>query len=340
MLSATTSPDVGPSALAPSSPACVNATFVTLLTGVRYAAAAACLPKQLRFVNSTCPLLLVYNDADSSLPLPMLRDAYGAHRMLPLRRLKARYNRTRHARHEAPPVSGAGRRLFATAAEAANTHQKLWLWALPIKGRAVFLDIDILLFRNIDALLEIAPTPQTDGRPGLGAVTCKSKYGERYFNSGVLVFTPSLRALEQLLMYQHFASGLWHGHVPHLGDAWPNICAPIDDPFRAVRMFPNSSRPLGECRNRHGPGRQPGMMSKACESKLTDQSIFNSVFTRHTAIPRSFNLAAGNVDEPTNRIMHFVGEPKPWSDNPFSGRSSEPLRRHATQEWRRRCLPA
>ena len=42
-----------------------GATFVTLLTGSRYAAPAACLPVQLRAVNSICRVLLVYNDADA-----------------------------------------------------------------------------------------------------------------------------------------------------------------------------------------------------------------------------------------------------------------------------------
>ena len=41
--------------------ACASATFVTLLAGKRYATAAACLPRQLRQVQSACPILLVYS---------------------------------------------------------------------------------------------------------------------------------------------------------------------------------------------------------------------------------------------------------------------------------------
>ena len=58
--------------LASTSTPC-NGTFVTMVSGARYAAAAACIPHQLAFVNSQCPLLLIYDeDADTSLQLPAL----------------------------------------------------------------------------------------------------------------------------------------------------------------------------------------------------------------------------------------------------------------------------
>jgi len=60
------------SMLASTSTPC-NGTFVTMVSGARYAAAAACIPHQLAFVNSQCPLLLIYDeDADTSLQLPAL----------------------------------------------------------------------------------------------------------------------------------------------------------------------------------------------------------------------------------------------------------------------------
>ena len=208
---------------------------------------------------------------------------------------------------------------------------------MPLAGRAVFLDIDIIIFRNIDELLHIIPQQKSDGGPSIGAVTCKSKYGERYFNSGVLVFTPSLRVLSRLLQQAHYASGLWHGHVPHAGDAWPQICAPMHDPYAARRLFPNSSHPLADCRSRYGPGRQPHMMQKACESKLTDQSIFNAVFPTHMSLPRSFNVDPSIRNNVSCHIGHFIGEPKPWSAKPFAGRGKSPLRKQATDEWRSRC---
>ena len=72
--------------------ACGNATtFVTFITGARYATAASCLPQMLRNVGSRCPLLLIYNDADTELPLSRLKQAYGKGQMVPLSHLKAHY---------------------------------------------------------------------------------------------------------------------------------------------------------------------------------------------------------------------------------------------------------
>jgi lipopolysaccharide biosynthesis glycosyltransferase len=76
-------------------------------------------------------------------------------------------------------------------------------------------------------------------------------------------------------------------------------------------------------------------MTKACESKFTDQSIFNNVFGNHVLIPGSFN------DERRFRlngshIIHFVGEPKPWQVVQKS-RRLEPARFNASRLWRHRC---
>jgi hypothetical protein len=255
--------------------------------------------------------------------------------MLPLSLLKARYKWP-------PPrpraqVPAAGRRLFSSS-EAYNTHLKLWLWALPTTHRVVYLDIDILILRNIDALLDVVPPTLPDGSPGLGAVTCKSKYGERFFNSGILVLTPSLRTLERLLELGRFASAPWNGHIPRPADKWPDICAPRDDPVAAKRLFPNNaSHSLAACRQHYGPGHTPSKMIKACESKLTDQSILNTVFHSHASLPRGFNMQYGDLDANSSAIVHFVGEPKPWSLNAMTGRGKEPARRNATARWQRQC---
>ena len=310
-----------------------NATFVTLLSGERYASAASCLPKQLAQMNSSCPLLLVFNDKDSSIPLDKLRSAYsGRHSMLPLSTLTMR-----HPAHEQSTRS-SGRMLLSTSREATTTHLKIWLWALRLPGRAVFLDLDILLVRNVDELLRIQPENRANGAPGIGAVTCKSKYGDRFFNSGIFIFSPSLRTLGHLLELARFASSPWNGHIPHRGDRWPKICSPPEDPWAAKRLFPNASKPLAECRNHYGPGKQPSRMTKACETKLTDQSIFNAYFHTHTLLPKGFNLASYSPSEVNHHIVHFVGEPKPWSGTPFSGaRARDPQRQHAIKEWQRRC---
>lgn len=313
--------------------ACANTSFVTLVTGSRYAVAAACLPRQMQMVDSACPILLVYDDADDLLPVSLLRSSYGEKNMIPLSHLKRRYSNWHNTMSIDSGVMNR-RRLYGTT-ETHNTHQKLWLWALPMKT-AVFLDIDMLVLRNIDSLLDVRFN-ESAIRDEVGAVTCKSKYGDRYFNSGLMVLQPSLHVLKKLLVIDRWASPPWNGHIPHGNEKWPDICSPANDPEAASREFPNVSNPLAACRNKYGPGRQPGMMSKACESKLTDQSIFNHVFTRHLGLPHSFNDAAHfRID--VSHIVHFVGEPKPWSHS-RSRRGLEPMRANATREWQRRCAP-
>ena len=113
-------------------PACADANYVTLLSGKRYAAAAACLPHQLRRVGAlVCPILLVYNDTDPSLPIRMLTSAYGKEHMVPLSQLHERFEQFRVERqHKTFSGPAHGRRLF-DASEVQNTHHKLWLWAIP-----------------------------------------------------------------------------------------------------------------------------------------------------------------------------------------------------------------
>ena len=325
----------------PSSPAsaCSNGSFVTLITGARYAAAAACLPRQLAMVGSACNMSLVYDDTDAAMPVSMLQKAYGSDNMFAISALKARYfewlNGTKtktdthphqHAKH--------GRRLYE-GQETHNTHDKLWIFALPMK-LAVFLDIDMLILREVDSLLSMEEQIPPDG---IGACTCKSKYGARYFNSGLLVFRPSFKMLQRLLAIDRWASSPWNGHIPHANEKWPDICAPADDPTAHHRMFPNATSSLHECRNKYGPGRQPGMMAKACESKLTDQSIFNHVYTSHAAVNGLYNDAHHYMLD-RSHIVHFVGEPKPWNTRGYNPKHNVNEQRwNATKEWQLRCAP-
>ena len=316
-----------------SSSAC-NGTFVTLVANERYAAPAICLHRQLRIVHTACPVTLVYNDR-VQLPLAQLASTYGASNLVPLSVLIKRYRD--FARPPSSTPATTGRRLFDGHHEVSNTHLKLWLWALPV-ARAVFVDIDVLVLRNVDSLVEteLPAAPARGGIPGIGAVTCKSKYGSRYFNSGLLVFAPSLQALRALLEVERFATHPWYGHIPHAGERWPDVCSPRDDVNAYERLFPNASHPLSECRNKYGPGRQPSKLSKACESKYTDQSVFNQVYRQHTTLPGSFNDANGFRLQ-TAHIVHFVGEPKPWDPAALRGRGADPARSNATRLWRRRC---
>ena len=312
--------------------ACNQTVFVTLLANERYATPAICLHRRLRQLGSTCPLLLVYEDA-ATLPMTRLRSTFGSDHLHKLSNLRQRYREydprpNALTREPSNGIWNGGRRLFE-GGEVGNTHLKLWLWALPV-ARAVFLDIDMFLVRNVDSLLRVPVHGNS-----VAAVTCKSKNGDRYFNSGMLVFSPSLHVLRKLLETARWTNEPWHGHVPHTSEKWPDLCSPPDNPRKAWELFPNSSNPLRDCRGKYGPGRQPGMISKACESKYTDQSIFNQVFTSHAVVPGGFNdYRYFNVNG--SHIVHFVGEPKPWSTS-FKGRGAEPARHKVALLWQKAC---
>ena len=160
--------------------------------------------------------------------------------------------------------------------------------------------------------------------------------GNRFFNSGLLVFKPSMRTLRRLLEVERWVNWPWNGHVPRSGDRWPDICAPRDDPGKSARLYPNKSNPLAFCRALYGPGKQPGLIAKACESHYTDQSIFNYAFPYHALVPGSFNDAS-RFDIDAAHIVHFVGEPKPWDSKFATGRAASPARFNASTLWRQRC---
>ena len=82
-----------------------------------------------------------------------------------------------------------------------------------------------------------------------------------------------------------------------------------------------------------------GFINKACETTFTDQSILNHVFGfRRARLPTSYNdynrFLTGSA-----RIIHFVGEPKPWD----LGKAKDPKRRlvggrlNASRLWLQRC---
>tara|TARA_B110001452_G_C14926471_1_gene323968 strand:- start:180 stop:515 length:336 start_codon:yes stop_codon:yes gene_type:complete len=79
------------------------------------------------------------------------------------------------------------------------------------------------------------------------------------------------------------------------------------------------------------------MMSKACESKITDQSIFNIVFRAHALVSGSYNDNRYFDITGTSHIVHFVGEPKPWQEIGKHSRVAKPHRFNASRLWQSRC---
>jgi hypothetical protein len=183
-----------------------GATFVTLVANESYVQGALCLVRSLERVRSACPLEVVVADLPAD-ALAALSVGFNASRIRPLSELRRRLDRyeqrmlSRHVKEEEQRQAAGGRRLLQQPPKprsagvlrntrelkraggwARRTHQKLLLFALRGFQKAAFLDIDMLLVRNIDALLE---------QPAFSAVAALP-YSVSSFNSGVFVFEPSL----------------------------------------------------------------------------------------------------------------------------------------------------
>lgn len=166
-----------------------GAAFVTLVANETYVEGALCLLRSLERVHSACPLELVVADPLPADAMSALASAFNASRIRPLSELRRRLDRYKQKHGSAgrrlalaPGALRSTRQLQRAGGWARRTHQKLLLFALRGYRKAAFLDIDMLVLRNIDALLE---------QPAFSAVAALP-YSTHSFNSGVFVFEPSL----------------------------------------------------------------------------------------------------------------------------------------------------
>ena len=182
------------------------AAFVTLIANETFVPGALCLARSMQRVHSRCPLVLAVADPLPAAAMAELRTAFNASLIRPLSELRSRVDHYKQLQ-----ASSAGRRLAATAALkttrqltraggwARRTHQKLLLFGLEGYRRAAFLDIDMLVARNIDAILDQPPFAAVAALP----------YSTTSFNSGVFVYEPSLStaaALDDLSLRATFGS--------------------------------------------------------------------------------------------------------------------------------------
>lgn len=176
-----------------------------------------------------------------------------------------------------------------------------------------------------------------------------------HFNGGVFVFRPSLAVMVRLAFTARFIFFPWRGFIPHalrwrIGyaprdrsppprDLWPDICAPVGDELAFSRNFSS----FRACRLHHGGSPAAAELSLrmplACEPKHTDQSVFNFHFAdgeqryweeldpRYNVgwrngrfcRTRNANRSATQIADdpcPDAALVHFVGEPKPWTRPP------------------------
>lgn len=290
----------------------------------------------LNVVGTRCPMVLVLDDlrreAFSPEAVSLLRSAYGKHNIVYLTHLYGRVlNFT--ASHSVQ-LAPRGRRLLSSssvlsrmpraAAWGSTTHQKLLVWALPGLHRAVFLDLDLLILRNIDGLTferlpppdGTAPLTSPDGREEPFSAVAALPYSTKFFNSGVFAFRPSLATAAAL--YQ--LSG------------------------RATFKKGSSTPPTAL-------GALPPVLIKAALERfhLTDQSVLNHYFKgRWRPLPFGFN--AGVKIRSADRklwnqlevaVIHFVAAPKPWELVRFDTSTTDHVQKAGLWplhlRWRRQC---
>ena len=303
-------PDPKLLSLLPTPPACADsAAFVTLIANVTFVPGALCLASSLRRVRSKCPLVLVVADPLPAEALTQLRAGFNASLILPLSRLRQRVHAYKQScskdedgcaektpsfqastlRQGDPQFKdGPGRRLASALRStrqltrdggwARRTHQKLLLFALEGYRRAAFLDIDMLVARNVDAILNQPPFAAVAALP----------YATKVFNSGVFVFEPSLAvaaALDDLSLRATFGGIRAHKGRGHNG---------ADPPIRirgAGERFELSDQSI---LNHHFRGRWR-QLPYGYNMGVKTRSVNRKLWARVEVA-----------------VVHFVHRPKPW----------------------------
>lgn len=236
--------------------------------------------------------------------------------------------------------------------------------SLSLSTQVVFIDLDVLVMRNLDELLRVPRPIDFSAAPA-----CVQYNGEAFVNGGVFRFRPDLATAVRMTQVRRLLLYPWRGFMPN--GAWGHVCAPHDgcahaSCLAAQRLFPNATNPFLACRLAHKGSFNPGgRILPKCEPSYTDQTIFNEVFRRNrkrTAemLPPRFNwalksrfqnesacalaphlqgLCPFNVPNDT-AIVHFMGHPKPWakpSQRTAKGSTSQAKGAVGNRLWRERC---
>ena len=306
-----------PSACAP------NATLVTLVANESYVAGAVCLRQSLRRVGCLCPLLLVVADPLPPAAMSALSGAFHDSRIVHLSSLRQRvdsFERLQYSSGRRLAALQSTRQLGRAAGWARRTHQKLLLFAIEGYRKAAFLDIDMLIVQNVDALLDQSPFAAVAGLP----------YTTKSFNSGVFVFEPSLQVAAALNSLSLRAT------------------------FGAARV-PKGLEISGRAASRASPTASPVRIRGAGERfELSDQSILNHHF-KGTWRPLPYGYNLGVKTRMANKklwrtidvaVVHFVHRPKPWEatlaveGSPMSLLVRKMGIEALTNAWRYHCLGA
>ena len=299
-----------------------NSAFVTLVANETYVNGAICLRKSLQRVKSACQLELVIADPLPSDAMSRLSETFGTDRVRSLSDLRRRLDRyeqraltkrvhdQEHGEEHGRRLKESGelkntRQLTRAGGWARRTHQKLLLFAMKGYKKLAFLDIDMLVLRNIDALLE---------QPAFSAVAALP-YSTSSFNSGVFVFEPSLATAASLDDLSQRAT------------------------FKPVRPSTDGSPSMIRIR---GYGERFALSDQSILNHHYKSSWRKLPFGYNLGVKvRQVSPKMWNKIELA--VIHYVHRPKPWEatladrESPMSKLARklgiEPL----TQAWRYRC---
>ena len=297
-------------------------SFVSLLTTDAYVEAALCLHTQLRLLKSTCPLVLVYDDAYlSAAALSRLQQSFAANHLLPLssliERSAAQIARARQTVCTSRKCAKGGRltnNSYRASGGLLEVHsvKKIWLWALPSTRFpiACYLDLDVLITSNLDALIE---GPTSFELAAVQAVGCSS--GLNVFNAALLVFRPSLSRLESLLRRER--------SYERVGQACENA---ITDQSVLNAEF------RGGCRDYRSPAPCGSVWRKLPLSYNLNVAVY-------TMMPEE------SWEGVELGLIHFAGHyAKPWKAMPNPENVASPVKKAAMyregrvrERWRRAC---
>jgi glycogenin glucosyltransferase len=223
-------------------------------------------------------LLQSLHEAQATAPLVVLRDARVSDSSLASLRRCGNSSSVDMRAVEVPSLSNP----YVANKEYESTLGKLFLFS-DVTGvdRAVFLDADTIVVRNIDSLFDLAQRHSVAAAPDNGISLNPDR-----FNSGVLVVAPSNETFARLLSQ------------------------------------------VGVARSYDGG----------------DQGLLNTFFDGSwQRLEQRFNTLQrrapyGDYDWPSVRVLHMVGQDKPWLAAP-QDINEQPLRvwREMHQRWQQRC---
>lgn len=288
---------------------CAPATsFVTILDGGYLLPQLRCMRDRLSSVRSACPLLVVAHGSAALTggPMEALQALVGKSNVMRSSQLL-----NQHTRNATVPM---GRRLYtdARAFFSGTMIVKLHLWVLTRYKRLAFLDLDVVIVSNPDTLLSLPITYDS-----VAAVPAKACKRANAFNSGVLVFAPQREVLRAMLL----RACIYFWQAAH---ARAQVVAVFGSSCDAYRSGPLRGRDV--------------TLQKACERRVTDQSILNYHFrNRWYALDAKYNVAPHHFGLGNTSVLHFAGEPKPWNWNWEKAFRTSSTAQHAGRHWRETC---